>query len=59
MPVGDVDRIGAETTDRVRDVDNKLDAPHNICVRAFGFPGARPISRMLKRHVEPRRSRDI
>ena len=26
MPVGDVDRIGAETTDRVRDVDNKLDA---------------------------------
>ena len=34
MPVGDVDRIGAETTERVRDVDNKLDAPDNICAPA-------------------------
>ena len=60
MRVGNVDRIGAETTDRVRDVDNKLDAPHNICAPARSdFPGARPIPRMLKRHVEPRRSRDI
>ena len=52
MPVGDVDRIGAETTDRVRDVDNKLDAPHNICARALGFPGARPMLSYAA-HKEP------